>query len=135
MYGTLPSIRILTTLLFYLAGLRCRVCAPSHTIQMQDFVTEVMGTRFIQPPPFDLAKCYADSHVGSPLIFVLSTGSDPTKAFYNFAQQVRCMLCAGVVWCLWGVRYCSLRTEQPVLCSTLCGVWGPWHAGLGFPQT
>ena len=51
---------------------------------------QVMGARFIQPPPFDLAKCYADSHVGSPLIFVLSTGSDPTKAFYNFATQVRC---------------------------------------------
>ncbi len=65
----------------------CYVCLPC-AIVLQDFVTEVMGTRFIQPPPFDLAKCYADSHVGSPLIFVLSTGSDPTKAFYNFAQQV-----------------------------------------------
>ncbi len=58
-------------------------------LRAQDFVTDVMGVQFIQPPPFDLAKCYADSNVQSPLIFVLSTGSDPTKAFYNFASQVR----------------------------------------------
>ena len=43
------------------------------TLAVQDFVTHAMGERFIQPPPFDLAKCYADSNVASPLIFVLST--------------------------------------------------------------
>lgn len=75
------------------------------TLAVQDFVTEAMGVRFIQPPPFDLAKCYQDSHVGSPLIFVLSTGSDPTKAFYNFASQVR-VVGGGACVCWQRVRCC-----------------------------
>ena len=75
------------TLLQRMCILRC-LRPAKITLAVQDFETEVMGARFIQPPPFDLAKCYADSHVGSPLIFVLSTGSDPTKAFYNFATQI-----------------------------------------------
>ena len=56
------------------------------TLAIQDFVSAEMGDRFISPPPFDLRKCFEDSHVSSPLIFVLSRGSDPTKAFYNFAE-------------------------------------------------
>jgi len=50
-------------------------------------VVAKMGKEFIEPPPFDLQACYDDSNVTSPLIFVLSTGSDPTAAFYAFAEQ------------------------------------------------
>ena len=50
---------------------------------------EKMGSRFVEPPPFNLGACYNDSTALGPLIFVLSKGSDPTKAFYNFAAQMK----------------------------------------------
>ena len=55
---------------------------------VQIFVTENLGRAFIEPPPFDLQACYDDSAVTTPLIFVLSVGSDPVKNFYSFAEQV-----------------------------------------------
>ena len=49
------------------------------TEAMQAFVVDVMGPFFVEPPTFDLKGCYEDSSVTMPLIFVLSTGSDPNK--------------------------------------------------------
>ena len=46
-----------------------------------------MGERFIVAPTFDLSKCYRDSSVVSPLIFVLSSGSDPVADFVKFAHE------------------------------------------------
>ena len=42
-----------------------------------DFVKDKLGEKFVDPPPFDLAKSYADSNPTIPLIFVLSPGADP----------------------------------------------------------
>jgi len=47
-----------------------------------------MGERFIVAPTFDLSKCYRDSSVVSPLIFVLSAGSDPVADFLKFADEM-----------------------------------------------
>ena len=52
-----------------------------------NYVIEQMATRFVEPPPFDLGSCFKDSNVLSPLVFVLSKGSDPTKAFTEFAVK------------------------------------------------
>jgi len=54
----------------------------------QDFVIKEIGQRFVEPPPFDLAACYEDSTTLTPLIFVLSAGSDPTRSFYAFADSL-----------------------------------------------
>ena len=48
----------------------------------------MLERKFVEPPPFDLALSYADSTATSPLIFVLVTGSDPTKMFYAFAEKM-----------------------------------------------
>jgi dynein heavy chain, axonemal len=52
----------------------------------QNYVVGELGEKFISPPPFDLAKIYADSNSTSPLIFILSPGSDPFASLSSFAQ-------------------------------------------------
>ena len=54
---------------------------------MQDFVTEKLGKKYIEPPPFDLVKSFDDSSCCTPIIFVLSPGSDPTVALLKFADD------------------------------------------------
>lgn len=55
---------------------------------MQRFVVEEMGHKFVEPPVFDLKSCYDDSTCDSPLIFVLSTGSDPMKDLQMLAENM-----------------------------------------------
>jgi dynein heavy chain, axonemal len=54
---------------------------------IQNYVSTTMGERFIIAPTFDLSKCYRDSSVVTPLIFVLSSGSDPVADFLKFANE------------------------------------------------
>lgn len=54
---------------------------------IQNYVTTAMGEEFIVVPTFDLSKCYRDSSVVTPLIFVLSAGSDPVADFVKFAHE------------------------------------------------
>ena len=44
---------------------------------VRQYVLEKLGRKFVEPPPFDLAKSYLDSNRVIPLIFVLSPGADP----------------------------------------------------------
>ena len=52
----------------------------------QNYIVGELGEKFISPPPFDLAKVYSDSNSTSPLIFILSPGSDPFASLSSFAQ-------------------------------------------------
>ncbi|RKO89719.1 dynein heavy chain and region D6 of dynein motor-domain-containing protein [Blyttiomyces helicus] len=52
-----------------------------------EFVKRNLGQEFIDIPPLDLAKAYKDTTCRSPLIFILSTGSDPVAGLMKFAAS------------------------------------------------
>lgn len=63
-------------------------CRPDKVLPaVRTFVQKYLGQKYVQPPPFDLHACYADSSATRPLIFVLSAGSDPTAALLQFATE------------------------------------------------
>lgn len=57
-------------------------------LAVQNFITEQIGKQFIEPPTFNLTKSYKDSSITTPLIFVLSAGSDPVADFERFAGDM-----------------------------------------------
>jgi dynein heavy chain len=62
-----------------------RAIRPDKFVPMVSrFICEEIGDYYIQPPPFDLALIYGDSKNITPLIFVLSPGSDPMNGLQNF---------------------------------------------------
>eukprot|EP00658_Telonema_sp_P-2_P077188 TRINITY_DN6923_c0_g3_i4.p1 TRINITY_DN6923_c0_g3~~TRINITY_DN6923_c0_g3_i4.p1 ORF type:complete len:936 (-),score=267.78 TRINITY_DN6923_c0_g3_i4:142-2949(-) len=67
------------------AVLRC-VRGDKLTPRISQFVSDNMGPQYVEPPSFDLAACYSDSTPTTPLIFILTPGSDPTLALLTFAK-------------------------------------------------
>ncbi|CAD2218708.1 Dynein heavy chain, N-terminal region 2/Hydrolytic ATP binding site of dynein motor region/AAA domain (dynein-related subfamily)/Dynein heavy chain AAA lid domain/P-loop containing dynein motor region/AAA+ lid domain/P-loop containing dynein motor region D4/Microtubule-binding stalk of dynein motor/ATP-binding dynein motor region containing protein, putative [Angomonas deanei] len=55
-------------------------------LSLANYVTETMGTHYMEPPPFDLQGALRDSSPGTPIIFVLSQGADPMEALQVFAR-------------------------------------------------
>jgi dynein heavy chain len=65
--------------------LRC--LRPDRVVPMvTDFVAEQLGPKYIEPPPFNLEECFADSSPLSPLVFILSPGQDPMTELLKFAD-------------------------------------------------
>jgi len=56
---------------------------------MQDFVSQQLGQRFIEPQSADLSLVFKDSSPTAPLIFVLSVGTDPAAGLYKFAEEMK----------------------------------------------
>nr|KAF6446457.1 dynein axonemal heavy chain 6 [Rousettus aegyptiacus] len=54
---------------------------------LTDFVLENLGKHFVETPPMDLPTLYQDMSCNTPLVFILSTGSDPMGAFQRFARE------------------------------------------------
>jgi dynein heavy chain len=50
------------------------------------FILNMIGQKFVEPPTFDIAKSFADSMSTTPLIFILSPGTDPVSDVIAFAD-------------------------------------------------
>jgi dynein heavy chain len=53
-----------------------------------NFIAEQIGQKFVEPPTFDIAKSFADSVNTTPLIFILSPGTDPVADVIVFAEKL-----------------------------------------------
>ncbi|CAD7935566.1 unnamed protein product [Amoebophrya sp. A120] len=51
------------------------------------FIGEEIGGLFIESPPFDLLGSFEESNAGTPIIFVLSAGADPTGYLLKLAED------------------------------------------------
>jgi len=51
-------------------------------------VIDALEQKFVEPPPFDLVECYADSTALTPLVFVLSPGSDPMSGLLKYSENL-----------------------------------------------
>ncbi|XP_050066606.1 dynein axonemal heavy chain 3-like, partial [Aphis gossypii] len=54
---------------------------------IQQYIVSSMGQKYVEPPSFDLADSYKDSTCCSPLIFILSTGTDPMLSLIKFSEE------------------------------------------------
>ena len=52
------------------------------------FVTRNLGQMFVESPSIELSLLYQDVNSTTPLIFILSTGSDPMSSFLRFAEDM-----------------------------------------------
>jgi len=59
---------------------RVSFCATS-------FIVKNLGAKFVEPPVLDMKQVVGDSTTRSPLIFVLSSGVDPTSGLLVLADQ------------------------------------------------
>ena len=55
---------------------------------MIDFVAQNLGPKFVESPPVQLSSLYEDTSSITPLVFVLSSGSDPMSSFLRFAKEM-----------------------------------------------
>nr|XP_024648317.1 dynein heavy chain 1, axonemal isoform X2 [Macaca nemestrina] len=68
--------------------LRC-LRGDKVTNAMQDFVATNLEPRFIEPQTANLSVVFKDSNSTTPLIFVLSPGTDPAADLYKFAEEMK----------------------------------------------
>ncbi|KAJ1518310.1 Dynein heavy chain 6, axonemal [Coelomomyces lativittatus] len=54
-------------------------------VSLLKFISKSIGAKYIELPPLDLKSIYSDMSDITPLIFILSTGSDPVSGFLKLA--------------------------------------------------
>ena len=90
---------------------------------MQDFIAKSLGDQFIEPQTTDLSLVYKDSSPTTPLIFVLSTGTDPAADLYAFAEVKFCQNYSGVKlnWLGKSIVLCdsSFNLSKNVYCTAV----------------
>lgn len=75
--NNLPSNVLLTCLL--------SVIDVQLVLAVVDYIAETLGEQFIEPTLLNLGVCYNDSSPTSPLVFILSPGSDPMSLLIKLA--------------------------------------------------
>nr|XP_013047409.2 dynein axonemal heavy chain 1 isoform X1 [Anser cygnoides]XP_047928500.1 dynein axonemal heavy chain 1 isoform X1 [Anser cygnoides]XP_047928502.1 dynein axonemal heavy chain 1 isoform X1 [Anser cygnoides]XP_047928506.1 dynein axonemal heavy chain 1 isoform X1 [Anser cygnoides] len=68
--------------------LRC-LRGDKITNAMQDFVALNLDQTFIEPQTTDLSVVFRESSATTPLVFVLSPGTDPAADLYKFAEEMK----------------------------------------------
>ncbi|CAK8992470.1 unnamed protein product [Durusdinium trenchii] len=66
-------------------------------VAIQEHTRRCLGEDFIIFPTATVAELYADSTRSTPIVFVLSTGADPTSMLLRFAQEVDMASTMGVI--------------------------------------
>eukprot|EP00434_Breviolum_minutum_P018353 symbB.v1.2.016193.t2/scaffold1223.1/size130870/6 len=66
-------------------------------VAIQEHTRRCLGEDFIIFPTATVAELYADSTRSTPIVFVLSTGADPTSMLMRFAQEVDMASTMGVI--------------------------------------
>jgi len=61
---------------------------PQVIFAAVDWVAENLGKTFVESPSIDLPVLFENISSTIPLIFILSTGSDPMNAFLRFARDM-----------------------------------------------
>jgi dynein heavy chain len=52
----------------------------------KNYVRTHMGQYYVEAQTVTMDSIYQDTDMHTPLIFILSTGADPTEALYTFAK-------------------------------------------------
>ncbi|XP_035775701.1 dynein heavy chain 3, axonemal-like [Anopheles albimanus] len=64
-----------------------KILRPDKVVPgLQRFIVQNIGQMYVEPPQFDLETSYHDSSPRTPLIFMLSPGSDPIDSILTFAN-------------------------------------------------
>ena len=88
------------------------------TNAMQDFVSNKLGQRFIEPQTADLGLAFKDSSPTSPLIFILSTVSHATLTCtvdYMYICHVYIMYCTSYTCTCIHVRTCIIHVHVSIM--------------------
>jgi dynein heavy chain len=56
---------------------------------IKDFVEQKLGRIFATPMPVSMDQIYADSDDKTPIIFILTQGSEPTSTIMKFAKKIK----------------------------------------------
>ncbi|XP_023289892.1 dynein heavy chain 1, axonemal [Orussus abietinus] len=56
---------------------------------MQIYVTRFLGEKFVEPQTTELSSIFKESSPTMPMVFVLSTGTDPAGELYKFAEKLK----------------------------------------------
>lgn len=56
---------------------------------MQNYITRHMDNRFVEPDTTELSTIFQESSPVTPIVFILSTGTDPAAELYKFAEKMK----------------------------------------------
>ncbi|CAK9809640.1 Dynein axonemal heavy chain 1 [Anthophora quadrimaculata] len=59
------------------------------TNSMQLYLAKHLGQKFVEPQTTELSAIYNESSPTTPIVFILSTGTDPAAELYKFADRLK----------------------------------------------